>query len=107
MRRSHSEALEILLTHPQNMGMTGGRMIICKEPRFMDAGRIQAEPDFMILQGDLCTLVEYKSTHLPVALDKAREQLSRAEDYLAHIGFKYDKIRKIYVPGDSSPQVIE
>ena len=104
--KGHDKALEDLLLNPHAMGINGSRMIICKEARFLDAGKIKAEPDFMVLQDSICTLVEYKRTHSIKSLEMAKEQLGRAEAYLRYHGFKYDDIRKIYVPGNSNPQVI-
>ena len=102
----HDQALEDLVLHPHKMGIEGGRMIIGKEVRFLDHGRIRAEPDIVVIQNGICTLVEYKRTHTRNSFEKAKEQLNRAETYLRYHGFKYDDIRKMYVPGDSNPQVI-
>ena len=104
--KKHDEGLEALLKKPHNMGIRGGHMIIAKEPRFLDAGNIKAEPDFMIIQDGVCTLVEYKCSHSDAQFEKATQQLNKAEQYLRYHGFKYDDIRKIYVPGDSNPQMI-
>lgn len=104
--RKHDDGLEALLKKPHKMGIRSGHMIIAKEVRFLDAGNIRAEPDFMIIQDGVCTLIEYKCTHSDKQYEKATKQLNRAEQYLRDHKFKYDDIRKIYVPGDSDPQII-
>ena len=103
---NHKRGLEELLKNPSRMGVTRRGLIIAKEPRFMDGHYIKAEPDFMLIQDGVCTLVEYKCSHSQKNLEKATEQLNRAEAYLRYHGFKYDDVRKLYVPGDSNPQMI-
>ncbi len=66
----------------------------------MDGRSIIAEPDLMAIMGDTVTLVEYKLHDSHMARVRAEEQLEKAQDYLVRFGFRYDKVRKIYIPGD-------
>lgn len=103
--KTHRSELQRLFLRPGRLGLEG-EFMLAKEIRFMNDRSIIAEPDLMAIMDDKVILYEFKLHDSHMSRIRAEEQLETAKDYLTQTGFRYDKVRCIYVPGDAKPREV-
>jgi hypothetical protein len=87
--KEHNEIVEYLLTHPEELTLHGN-FLVARNVLYYEEDRLKGEIDLLGLQGerhsglDGIVLAEVKRSATPNNMGKAREQLLRADMFLAY-----------------------
>jgi hypothetical protein len=103
----HDDLVWRVFNNPHKSFGLEGRLLVAKEPRIFDvSGMLVAEPDILIFAKDHIIIGEIKLHHSHDVLTHAKRQLHAAASYLRDFPYKYDQIKKFYIPGTAEMKEI-